>query len=67
MRITLEISPSTLKKIMAVTKENKKSPAVAKALDDYLRIQKMKEFAKRIQSNSFDFPLTNSDIEDMDH
>lgn len=65
MRITLEISPTTLKKIMAVTKEDKKSPAVAKALDDYLRIQNLKDFSKMIQNNEFDFPLTNKDLEEL--
>ena len=67
MRITLEISPATLKRIMSVTKEDKKSPAVAKALDDYLRIQTLKDFSKKIQNNEFNFPLTNKDLEELNN
>ena len=66
MRITVDIAPSTLKKIMSLTKEGKKSPAVAKALDEYIRREKLKNFGQLIKSSFFNFPLTNRELEDLD-
>lgn len=67
MRISVEIDQKTLKLLKSLTGERKKSPAISKAIKELLRLKKLEGFAGRIKSGYYNFPLSNSQIEDMDH
>jgi hypothetical protein len=53
MRITVELDESILKELGALTGETKKSPAVAKAVEDFVRRGKMKEFGRLLREGAF--------------
>jgi Arc/MetJ family transcription regulator len=63
MRITVDIDDATLEELVRITGETKKSPAVAKAVNEYVRRLKMKEFGRLLREGSFDYPSTNDEIE----
>ena len=63
MRITVDIDDATLDELSKITGESKKSPAIAKAVVEYVKRQKAKEFGKLLREGSFDYPATNDDIE----
>lgn len=63
MRITVDIADDILDELSKLTGENKKSPAVAKAVTEYVKRQKAKEFARLLREGSFDYPATNEEIE----
>lgn len=63
MRITVDIDDSILDDLSKMTGENKKSPAIAKAVTEYVKRQKAKEFARLLREGSFDYPSTNEEIE----
>jgi hypothetical protein len=48
-----------------ITGRNKKSPAVAFAMSDYIKKEKAKEFGKLLLEGAFDYPATNDEIERM--
>jgi len=66
MRITIEIDASELKKIQQLTGQKKKSPAVSRALADYLRIQQKQRLIERALTGGTDFSLTNEELEARD-
>jgi Arc/MetJ family transcription regulator len=63
MRITIDIEESVLADLVKMTGETKKSPAVAKAVAEYVRRLKMKEFGHLLREGAFDYPHTNDEIE----
>ncbi len=66
MRIRVDIDLKVLKAVMSITGQRKKSSAVAHALREFIRQAKLKHFADLIRRGSFDFPLTNEEIEAQD-
>jgi hypothetical protein len=66
MRITVEIENEALAELLRVTGESKKSPAIAKAVDEYLRRTRAREFGRLIRESAFDYPYTNEQIEAAD-
>lgn len=56
MRITVDIESQVLEDAMALTGEKNKSPAVAKAVTEFVRRQKAREFGRMIRENVFDYP-----------
>ena len=46
MRITVDIEESVLDDLVKLTGETKRSPAVAKAVEDFVRRQKLREFGR---------------------
>lgn len=56
MRITVDIESEVLEDAMALTGEKNKSPAVAKAVTEFVRRQKAREFGRMIRENVFDYP-----------
>lgn len=66
MRITVDIDDATLKDLARITGERKKSPAVAKAVRDFVNRQKAREFGTLLREGAFDYPLTNDAIEATD-
>lgn len=53
MRITVEIDDAVLNELSAITGESKKSPAVAKAVIEFVRRARMKDFGRRLREGEF--------------
>lgn len=66
MRITVEIDESTLDDLIRITGESKKSPAVARAVTEFVNRKKAKEFGMLLREGAFDYPATNDEIEAPD-
>jgi hypothetical protein len=66
MRITVEIDAYDLKEIQKATGQRKKSPAVRRALSEFLRLQQRQKFIDRVLSGKTDFTLTNEELEARD-
>ena len=66
MRITVDIEETTINELLRLMGEKKKSPAVSKAVTEYVKRCKSKEFGRLLREGHFDFPLTNEDVEKLD-
>jgi hypothetical protein len=56
MRISVDIDEKTLREVMLLTGERNKSPALAKAVDEFVRRRRAKEFGQLIRESAFDYP-----------
>lgn len=56
MKITVELDDATLAELVAVTGERKKGPAVAQAVQEFLKRRKAREFGRLLMEGSFDYP-----------
>lgn len=56
MRISVDIDKTTLEAVMSLTGERNKSPALAKALVEFVNRRKAKEFGRLIREGAFDYP-----------
>lgn len=56
MRISVDIDEATLKEVMALTGESRKSPALAKAIVEFTYRRRAKEFGRLIRESAFDYP-----------
>lgn len=65
MRITVDIEDELLEELSKVTGQDKKSPAVAFAVTEYVKREKAKEFGKLLREGAFDYPATNDEIEKL--
>jgi Arc/MetJ family transcription regulator len=63
MRITVDIDEGVLDELVKLTGETKKSPAVSKAVVEFVRRKKAREFGKMLREGAFDFTVTNDDVE----
>ncbi|MFU8849060.1 MAG: type II toxin-antitoxin system VapB family antitoxin [Opitutales bacterium] len=63
MRITVEIDDATLADLARITGESKKSPAVARAVTEFVNRKKAKEFGMLLREGAFDYPATNEEVE----
>jgi Arc/MetJ family transcription regulator len=66
MRITVDIDEATLKDLAQITGERKKSPAVAKAVTEFVNRKKAREFGRLLREGAFDYPATNDELERAD-
>lgn len=66
MRITVDIEESVLNELVKLMGEKKKSPAVSKAVVEYVKRRKASEFGKLLREGAFDYPLTNEEVEQQD-
>jgi Arc/MetJ family transcription regulator len=66
MRITFEINANDLKQIQKITGQKKKSPAVSRALTDYLRMRERRAFIEKALTGHTDYALTNEELEARD-
>ncbi len=66
MRITIDIDEATLEQVQKITGENKKSPAVSKAIQEFIRRQMAEEFGNLLMENAFDYPSTPEEIQALD-
>ncbi len=53
MRITVDIEDSVLKELSILTGETKKSPAVAKAVTEFVKRQRAREFGRLLMEGDF--------------
>ncbi len=56
MRISVEIDDAILDEVIALTGEKNKSPALAKAVTEYVRRARAREFGRLIREGAFDYP-----------
>ena len=63
MRITIDLDESQLKQIQAVTGMKKKSPAVGKALQTYLREMTKKRILRMVKEGRTDYSTSNKELE----
>lgn len=59
----MEIEDGVLSDLSRLLNEKKKSPAVARAVAEFVRQQKAKEFARLLREGEFDYPVTNEEME----
>jgi Arc/MetJ family transcription regulator len=56
MRITVDIEDSVLSDLMKITGDKNKSPAVARAVTEFVRRKQAREFGRLIREGAFDYP-----------
>jgi Arc/MetJ family transcription regulator len=66
MRMTIEIDESNLSQIQKITGEKRKSPAVSRALTEYLNWRRRHQFLERVRAGKTDYTLSNEDLEARD-
>lgn len=66
MRITIDVDESVLDDLTRITGEKKKSPAVVKAVTEFVNRKKAREFGRLIREGAFDYPFTNDEVEARD-
>jgi Arc/MetJ family transcription regulator len=65
MRITVDIDEAILADLMEITGDKNKSPAVARAVTEFVRRTRAREFGRLIRESAFDYPdPINEDGED---
>jgi len=55
-----------MKKIQKITGQRKKSPAVSRALADFLRMRQRRALIEKALAGQTDYPLTNEELEARD-
>jgi len=63
MRITVDIEDSILSELMKITGDKNKSPAVARAVTEFVRRKQAREFGRMIREGVFDYPSAATDAE----
>lgn len=56
MRITVDIEEDVLSELLKITGDKNKSPAVAKAVTEFVRRKQAREFGRMIREGVFDYP-----------
>jgi hypothetical protein len=56
VRITVDIEDSVLRDLMKITGDKNKSPAVARAVTEFVRRKQAREFGRLIREGAFDYP-----------
>jgi len=67
MRVSVEIDRHLLNELLDLTGRCKMSPAIGIAVREFVRRQKLREFARLLREGAFDYPLTNEQVEREDH
>jgi Arc/MetJ family transcription regulator len=63
MRLTVDIDDNELARLQKATGIKKKSPAVKKAVDDYLYNLERRRFLQRVCEGRTDYSTSNDEIE----
>jgi Arc/MetJ family transcription regulator len=58
MRISVDLDESLIAEVMELTGERYKSPALAKAVGEFVRRRRAREFGRLIRAGAFDYPDT---------
>jgi Arc/MetJ family transcription regulator len=56
MRITVDIDEAILADLMKITGDKNKSPAIARAVTEFVRRTRAREFGRLIRESAFDYP-----------
>ena len=59
----MDIKDESLDELSRITGQDKKSPAVAFAVSEYIKREKAREFGKLLREGAFDYPATNDEVE----
>jgi len=65
MRISVDIDEATVREVMVLTGEKNKSPALAKAIVEFVNRRKAREFGRLIRESAFDYPAAASGAEGL--
>ena len=57
MRISVDISEEILSEVMELTGEKSKSASLAKAVTEFVRRKRAKEFGRLMREGAFDYPV----------
>ncbi len=66
MRITVDIEDDVLTELMKITGDKNKSPAVARAVTEFVRRKQAREFGRMIREGAFDYPAPAADAAGLD-
>jgi len=66
MRVTVDIEEKTLDRVLAITGEKSKSPALAKAIEEFVNRATAREFGARIREGAFDYELNDEQLAELD-
>lgn len=61
MKITVELDDETLDELLAATGARKKGPAVAQAVEEFLKRKKAREFGRLLMEGAFDYPAPDEE------
>ncbi len=59
----MDIKDESLDELSRITGQNKKSPAVAFAVSEFIKREKAREFGRLLREGTFDYPATNDEVE----
>ncbi len=62
----MDIDDVVIDDLMKMTGEKMKSPAVSKAVEEFVKRKKAKEFGRMLREGAFDYPVTNEALEKLD-
>ena len=60
MRITVDIADDVLAELLKITGDKNKSPAVARAVTEFVRRKQAREFGRMIREGVFDYPAVDA-------
>ncbi len=63
MRITVELDEKQIQEVSRLTGIAKKSPAVAEAVQEFIRQKEREAFLKSVLAGKTDYTMTNEEIE----
>jgi len=63
MRISVEVSEDILKEVMAMTGEKSKGASLARAVMEFVKRRKAREFGKLMREGAFDYDIDSSNNE----
>jgi hypothetical protein len=56
MRISVDVDEDTMKDVMKLTGEKGKGPALARAVEEFVKRKKAAHFGRLIRESAFDYP-----------
>lgn len=65
MRITVDIEQKKLHSILRLTRQTKKSPAVAQALDEFIEQRQRQEFLAKVMAGATEYRTSNDELESL--
>ncbi len=63
MRITVELDENQIDEVSRLTGVKKKSPAIAEAIQEFIRQKEREAFLKQVLAGETDYQMTNEQIE----
>ena len=60
MRISVDISEEVLSEVMELTGETSKSASLSKAVTEFVRRKRAKEFGRLMREGAFDYPTEST-------